>query len=215
MDSTKPDWDSRKDILVAVAKSTCYLGVWAYDEAQPTSGTAFFVTPDILLTAGHVVPDRKRRVIVQKPGTREAALLVDDLFCENQGLETFECELLESGAPNVDISVLRVKGEYKSPHFVSIATTVFRKNGSVDLIGYPGTYSTEYVARMMRQTGANRSALVGVPSLFPHCKLIISYGKVAEEGHRPTYHLSTVPGMSGSPIVLAGHVVGEIFNGIS
>jgi hypothetical protein len=57
------------------------------------------------------------RIVAQLPGTRKARMLVEQLFVQRSGFETFDCEFVGT-AP--DISVLRVKGDYKANHYVQI-----------------------------------------------------------------------------------------------
>lgn len=189
--------------------------MWPKRDSRPISGTAFFVAPKILLTAGHMVPDHNRKVVARPPGRQKAVLYLKELFYEKPRLETFECELLETGPRNVDISVLRVKGDYQSPNWVQIGQSVLKKGQAVDVIGYPGLYTEEYVGMMRPRELIERSDeespwtdVERVFSLFPKSTLVISYGVIAEEGDRPLYHLSTVVGMSGSPVILDGCVVG-------
>src|SRR5579862_6534531 len=208
--SVAPDFESRNEILSAIAKSTCFIGVLPDGpNSKPISGTAFFVLPNILLTAGHLVPDTHRKIVAQFPGTRQAVVVVNQLFRAEPRVGTFECELVETGYRNIDISVLRVKGDYQSPNCVQIERHIFPKDGPVDVIGYPGCYNENYIELMMPGGAVDRNAINRVTSLFPKCELVISHGVVASEGHRPTYHLSTVVGMSGSPVVLNGSVAGH------
>ena len=72
--SVDPQFEMREEQLVLAAKSTCFIGVkpGLDDDGKPTpsaSGTAFFVGPTILVTAGHLVPDGKRKIVAQHPGT--------------------------------------------------------------------------------------------------------------------------------------------------
>lgn len=158
-----------------------------------------------------MVKEKKSKVVAQIPGTRKASLFVQDLFDSPRTpprFETFECQLLESGRPNVDISILQVKGNYKSPHWIKIEGKKFHKDDAVDVIGYPGDYPDSYVRQMMHGGVVDREDVEGVNRLFPKCELIVSHGLIASGGNQPRYHLSTVIGMSGSPVILKGKVVG-------
>ena len=109
----------RKDGLVLGAKSTCFIvakpGI--DDDGKSifyASGTAFFVGPTTLVT---VVPDGKRTIIAQVPGTRNATFFVEDHFHDPaaRGLKTFQCKFIGTGRPNADISVLQVIGQFQFP----------------------------------------------------------------------------------------------------
>lgn len=148
------------------------------------------------------------RIVAQLPGTRKARMLVEQLFVRRSELETFDCEFVETGWPAPDISVLRVKGDYKAKYYVQIEPKLVSQGDAVDVVGYPGCYGERYVQKM--HTGdVDRDAINAVTELFPKCELIVSHGSVEVNGNMPTYYLSTVIGMSGSPVVMSGKVVGN------
>src|SRR5947207_15311098 len=62
----------------------------------------------------------------------------------------------------------------------------------------------------MHHGALDRDAVKDITDLFPKCELIVSHGTVHLGGNTPTYYLSTVTGMSGSPVVKGGKVVGNI-----
>lgn len=206
--SVDPLFEARKDNLLTTAKSTCFIGVNpGPGGVGPISGTAFFVSSTTLITAGHMAPDRNRTIVAQYPGTQKAELFVEELFNNNPGVETFECEFVATGLPNADISILKVNGTFKAPYHVNVAQTTLIHDDRVDVIGYPGYYTGRYVRRM--HTGhVDRNAITAVEELFPKCELVVSHGSVDFGGNMPTYFLSTVVGMSGSPVIKSGQVVG-------
>src|SRR5436190_23207754 len=57
---------------------------------------------------------------------------------------------------------------------------------------------------------AHRDGVNEVETLFPKRELIITHGPVVLGGIMPTYRLSTVGGMSGSPVLLDGAVIGNV-----
>jgi Trypsin-like peptidase domain len=195
--------------LFKSAQCTCFIGVNPGPNGRgPISGTAFFVSETILLTAGHMARDDNRRIVSQLPGTFEARLFVDQLFENNPEIETFECEVVGTGLPDVDICVLRVKGDFRAKHYLEIKQKPVKHGDAVDVIGYPGRYDERYIQRM--HGGAiDRDAIRAVTELFPKCELIVSHGLVDSDGNMPTYYLSTVVGMSGSPVIISGGVVGR------
>lgn len=65
----------RQEALTKAARCVCYIGTKQDDEYA--SGTAFFVSPTILLTAGHVVPDTSVGVVAQVPGSQRTETCVN------------------------------------------------------------------------------------------------------------------------------------------
>jgi len=135
-------------------------------------------------------------------------LLVQNLFSPNASIEAFECDVIGTGSPNADISVLKVRGGYEASTYLEVEQQMLNPNDMVDVVGYPGRYDEVYIHSMHR--GAlDRDAVKDVTDLFPKCELIVSHGNVHLGGNTPTYYLSTVIGMSGSPVIKGGKVVGN------
>lgn len=180
------------------------------------SGTAFFVSPTILLTAGHIVQDHKDTIVVEMPGTLEAEYFPERLFqtSPRTGHTTVICKLLGTGYPDADISVLEVVGPFKSAHYLSIEQHKFvTEADAVDVIGYPGMFTAKQVLHMHPSEDlVDRHMVRDVEALFPKRELVITHGSILFGGIRPCYRLSTVVGMSGAPVVLNGKVVGEHSN---
>lgn len=55
----------------------------------------------------------------------------------------------------------------------------------------------------------NGDLLDDVFALFPKSQLVITHGPVVLGGIMPTYRLSTVSGMSGSPVIVNGKARGN------
>jgi len=212
LDRVDPDFELRQTELANVARKTCFIGVnpgWETNHA--VSGTAFFVSNTMLVTAGHMAPDGNRRIVAQHPGIRQAKMFVQDLFRWPPPADTFECEFVATGLPNVDITILKVKeGTYQAEAPVSIEQKRFVAGDGVDVLGYPGRYGDEYI-RVMHGGETDRRELQDVGELFRRCELTVSYGTVVDTGgNMPMYRVSTVVGMSGSPVIVSGKVVGKI-----
>ena len=77
----------------------------------------------------------------------------------------------------------------------------------VDVIGYPGEYTSSYL-RDSQRVRIGRSELADVMELLPKCELTVTHGPVIRGGKMPTYRLSTIGGMSGTPVILNGKGVG-------
>ena len=207
--SIDPGFEYRGEELLQNAQCVCFIGVNPGPDGKgPISATAFFISDTMLLTAGHVAPDSKRRIIAQPPGTREARIFVEELFDDELKIPKFECEVVGTGHPNVDISILRVKGDWRPERHLSIKRKVVHQGEKIDVIGYPGNYSDRYIKKM-HGGGVDRKAIDAVNQLFPKCELIVSHGEMSSPGIMPTYSLSTVNGMSGSPVIMSGEVIGR------
>jgi len=180
------------------------------------SGTAFFVGPTTLITAAHIVPDGNRKIVAQYPGTRRATFFVHHLLNPNNplNLETFECKCKTTGRPNADIAILEVCGTYRAPLHLEVGQLALNQNDYVDVIGYPGVYNERYVSEM-HDKPVDGDIVEDVLELLPKSRLVITHGPVTSGGMMPTYRLSTVRGMSGSPVIMNGKVVGKNFQLLS
>jgi hypothetical protein len=205
----------REESLVLAAKSTCFIVVkpGLDDDGKPisyASGTAFFVGPTTLVTAGHLIPDGKRKIVAQFPGIRNATFFVEDHFDDpaSHGLQTFHCKFVGTGRPNADISILQVIGPYRAENYLEVHHCNLNSEDlqSVDVVGYTGMYTARYVRNMNHAT--HRDGVNDVETLFPKRELIITHGPIVLGGIMPTYRLSTVGGMSGSPVLLNGAAIG-------
>jgi hypothetical protein len=78
----------------------------------------------------------------------------------------------------------------------------------VDLVGYPGSYSSQYVAKTQELPLLGKSEYRDIEELLPSHELTITHGTVILGGKTCTYRVSTIGGMSGSPVVVNGKVVG-------
>jgi hypothetical protein len=214
--SVDPGFERREDSLVLVAKSTCFIAVkpGRNDGGTSTpfaSGTAFFVGPTTLVTAGHLAPDGKRDIVAQFPGIKKSTLFVEDYFDNpvQHNLQTFQCKFVGSGLPNADISILEVRGSYRAETYLKVRylSLTSEDQQSVDVIGYTGSYNERYVRTMNRK--AHDEDVDDLEALFPRRQLIISHGPVVVGGIMPKYRVSTVIGMSGSAVVVNGAVIGN------
>jgi hypothetical protein len=219
MGSVDPDFEKRKESLVSAAQSTCSIGVRHHivSEGEFGCGTAFFVGPTTLLTAGHVVNDSRDKIVVELPGALQATYFVENLFEDPQtgANPRFECKLVKTlfgKVDGADISVLEVLGSYKSDTFIEVKQQILPRDcdGVVDILGYPGDYSAREVKNMHPLSGSVNGAMVHeVQTLFPKRELVITHGSINIGGNRPHYRVSTVKGMSGGPVIMNGKVIGK------
>jgi hypothetical protein len=78
----------------------------------------------------------------------------------------------------------------------------------VDVIGYPGLYSPQYLVDTHRAD--NKEDIRNILELFPSCELTVSSGRILEHRTATTasYSVSTIGGMNGSPVIVDGTNVG-------
>jgi len=193
------------DLFTSV-QSICHIGVMD-KKGHTYSGTAFFVTETLLLTAGHLVPDGKRKIIAQKPGSIWCEVLVDSMFKKDPPCQVIPCKFVGSGHSRVDLAVIQVEPPFKATHIMKISQQRVRSGQGIDVIGYVGDYGSHYIRRM-HGGDPRRDDFDAVNSLFPKGCLIVSYGAIEATGDELTYAASTVKGMSGGPIVYNGDAIG-------
>lgn len=204
-----PDFQERKEALVKVAKCTCSLAA-RYPDDNYATGTAFFVGPTTLLTARHVAPDHTTDVVAQLPGVRTAIIDSEKLFDENPVVETFVCRVVLDGpAWLVDVTILDCSNShFRAVEWLELDRTSLKKGVKVDLVGYPGAYSSQYVAKTQELPLLGKSEYRDIEELLPSHELTITHGAVILGGKTCTYRVSTIGGMSGSPVVVSGKAVG-------
>jgi hypothetical protein len=210
---------------VSAAQSTCSIGVRRHaSKGEFVGGTAFFVGPTTLLTAGNMINDSRDKIVVEIPGALTATYFVEDLFGNPQPGDNprFECKLVNTllgKVDHADISVLEVLGSYKSDTFIKVRQQILPAecDGVVDILGYPGDYSARDVKKMHPSyaSGLVRGDMVhDVEALFPKRELVITHGSVNSGGKLPRYRVSTVKGMSGGPVIMNGKVIGTFLSNI-
>jgi hypothetical protein len=213
-----PGFEGRKESLVSAAKSTCSIGVKGHGghRGDFTSGTAFFISPTILLTAAHVVHDPRDKIIAEEPGKLKATYFIEEVFGDPRDEEDgkrFECRLVETLFASADVSVLEVVGSYRSEHFIQVSQQPLPAecHGSiVDILGYPGAYTPRQIKNMHPSENVPFDLVCDVEALFPRRELVISHGMVETGGEKPQYRVSTVIGMSGGPVLVDGKVIGSL-----
>jgi len=206
----EPNFDFRGAHLAKAAKSTCYV-VSKRRNGELLTGTAFFVGPTTLLTAGHVA--RGVKMVAQHPGTlnveRNAKLVIEG---GSRSPKTFDCivkkTLYKRGKPERDIAVLDCSGSgYQSTTWLEVVQQTVVPGSMVDVLGYPGTYDANLLSqRHGWEVSLNDER--NVMDILPRWQLTVSYGPVIEVGVNVRYKLSTMGGMSGGPVVVNGKAVG-------
>lgn len=214
-DRVDPSFEQRREALAKVARCTCFIGAKnSTHDDDFASGTAFFVGPTTLLTAGHVAPHKLTSIVAQIPGVRTAVVDVSTLFNKDPPVKTFPCSVvLEEQDSFVDLAILDCsQSTFRATEWLELDRTVLKHAIKVDLVGYPAFYSPQYI-RDTQDIGALdksavQSAVREIEELLPYCELTVTHGPIKRAGKMPTYRVSTIGGMSGSPVISEGKVVG-------
>ena len=172
-------------------------------------GTAFFVAPSLLVTAGHVVSGARRagtRLLISIPGTA----VVDSADLQAGRIPSIHCSvkatLFNARRPNEDLAILECG--YTSPHFLPISLEKLKPDSEVDIIGYPGQITADWLQSHPGLKSADRSLPIA-EKLLPLRHLTVSRGRVLTSNSIVTYYLSSVRGMSGSCVHNGGKVYGS------
>jgi V8-like Glu-specific endopeptidase len=182
---------------------------------QTYTGTAFFIGPTTLITAGHNAPTKDVKIMAQHPGTPN----VSDPFKVLDGsvAPIFACKVLHTFFKNetdltCDIAVLDCAGKYSIPvdKTLDIDVAEIHSGVSVDVVGYPGKYDEDF---LQQEHGTEvddiDEAYRIAKTILPRRELAITYGIVMSGGDNPVYRLSSISGMSGGPVILDGRVIGK------
>jgi V8-like Glu-specific endopeptidase len=174
-------------------------------------GTAFFVGPRTLLTAGHNVVNHQKsgaRFLISLPGVAE--INVDKLL--NEEIAAAVCTVVkysyELKYPHKDIAVLA--SGYISPDYLEIGNKSLALGSTVDVLGYPGDMNSWWLRKHRGLANADQSK-EQAEKLLPRRRLVVSEGTVETVNTLITYKISTCPGMSGSALLYEGKVYGTTF----
>jgi V8-like Glu-specific endopeptidase len=172
-------------------------------------GTAFFIAPSILITAGHCVAS------ALKPGVRLIASLpglavVDMHELRRGGIAAIKCTVKESllRSKRKDIAILECG--YISPNYLEIGQDHLQPNSIVDIIGYPGDITTAWLLKHPALISTAESKDIA-EKLLPLHHLTITRGNIVGMNSTMTYTVSTCRGMSGACVLYGGKAYG-IFN---
>jgi hypothetical protein len=95
-------------------------------------GSAFFVGPTTLITAGHAAPTNNTEIFALYPGTYIVKSHPEDIFNGMVPDPKFSCRVLEtlfkhSEELEHDIAILQVTGEYKAKEWLETDSGEFTK----------------------------------------------------------------------------------------
>jgi V8-like Glu-specific endopeptidase len=198
-----------------VAKCTSFLlideeKVEGYPKQQ-FYGTAFFVSDNLLITAGHNtvgVNGPINRLAITYPGIDQ----IHPWHVSQKEVPTINCKVVASiykknGPPSKDIAILDA-GSFCAAKYVQLSSFIPPPKTAVYVIGYPGDIKRGWVET---QVGLNNleEAHENATQLFPKGRLTVSCGEVVTTGNIIEYAVSTCPGMSGACVVYNGMVIGN------
>ena len=170
--------------------------------ARWSSGTGFFVGPDIIMTNQHVVPQRTKSIYLF--GSHIGWKRAD--YITGTGL---------TGGAGLDVALVRVKG-YKASKFLKFSTQ-FSVLQDLVIAGYPGIANrndkgydnlTNFLVRVAYGQAVSYSSKMAPALKFSFGKLQGAYPNIS--GYEVIQHSAqTAKGNSGSAVVnLCGEVVG-------
>lgn len=176
--------------------------------------TAFYVKPNLLLTAGHAAVDLPDAVKTERylflPG--KSSLNMDEISSRKP--YTIRCEVVETlykvdGQVHKDIAILS-SGSFESQHYVELSTDPVPADVTVDIIGYPGEKRTNWLREKHPELKSLVEGASAGEALLPTRKLVVTRGVVVHTSHDDltSYNISTCPGLSGSCLMYQGKVHG-------
>lgn len=201
--------------MSSIALATCSI-VGRRRDGRYTTATAFFIGPTTLLTAGHSVAEVGKTIWAQLPGLETCHPNPSEVFQGITSISRFPCyvkERLYAGSQDKDIAILKTEG-FRGAYTDKVELDNGIQDTETDLvyvIGYPGEYSmssiqAKYASRVKSVKEAFQQALIALPPF----ELAVTCGKLITGGENPVYKASTIAGMSGSPVVFKGKVVGDL-----
>jgi len=149
--------------------------------------------------------------VAQVPGSRTGVL--DDGILDDANLseQMILCRVVPDDSISlVDITILDCsESNFRATEWLELDRTVLTKAMTVDLIGYPGDYTLTYARKTQGlDPRFEKSKYRDIEDLLPRYELTVTHGTVTRGGGMPSYRVSTIGGMSGSPIIVNGKVVG-------
>ena len=213
----EPSFDKDTPDLKYAAKCTTFVII----DVPPTStanssryfGTAFFISPKVLLTAGHNTLGPQgplKSVRITTPGL----VHINYTLLRSQRLATIECAIIGTlytgknlDSYLTDIAILH-SGNYTAGDYLPVSSEPSNPGSEINVLGYPGPAKQEWLAIHEGLRDAEASRLV-TDQMFPPQRLTITSGTVETLGGNIAYKVSTVPGMSGGPVLCNGSAIGN------
>jgi hypothetical protein len=173
------------------------------------TGTGFFVSENLVLTAAHVVVPQNGKVTaigVKYKGIKDVKPTDPTIEC--QLLEVIPPMDPENYDPLEDLAIIKCR--MRSPEFLRLSTEKPSTGDDVQIVGYPGNVDKDWLSSRHPSLKDPDSDIEVVKQLLPHRKLMVSEGKVSEIKDGCARHgVSTIPGMSGGCLLYQGQVCGK------
>lgn len=210
------NFDPDKTQIIAASRATSLLMIEAVDSKGRLMwdfATAFFISNNLLLTAGHAAIDPDGAVRTERylfiPGT--SFLNWDQVSSRNPW--AIRCTVVDNlyragGSRSKDIAILS-SGNFESQNFLSLSGERIPLGRTIDVIGYPGEKKITWLKEKHQDLKSLEGGAAG-EELLPTRHLVVTRGVVAHNsGFLTSYHLSTCPGLSGSCVMFEGKVRGN------
>ena len=220
-DRVTPNFPDREAALFGIRMSTCRISfeVESGDGgSQYGGGTAFFVSPTILLTASHSALKEGQTVRAQLPGT-ERVEMNDEAVCKRELKKlgkTLKMRVVKAfftgrHAQWTDLAILETTGLDCDEWVELDLESQLEPGDKVDVVGYPGYHDRDRMLILHSELKHNiDEAMSDADILLPPGQLSVSFGEIIRDGKNPTYRLSTTAGMSGGAVVFNGKVIGML-----
>jgi V8-like Glu-specific endopeptidase len=208
--------DDKTDII----KAAKCISVVLVEETQPDRrskrnyfGTAFFVSENLLLTAGHIIAGVNGPIVqirITQPGLDQ----VQPWQVSQRKVPTIVCKVVgtiykRNGPLSTDITILD-SGSFRNSTYLPLALAVPQVQSNIDVIGYPGYIKHEWIEAHEGVTDFDKGQKEA-ERLLPKGHLTVTRGTLEALGPVLSYNVSTCPGMSGSCVLYKGAVVGNIY----
>jgi hypothetical protein len=175
-------------------------------------GTAFFISPKLLLTAGHNVygPSNVRiNIRIAIAGTP----YINYTAAQRHTVPTIDCKLVHTlyknpdGPSHYDIAILDAGTYDNGSSYLKLSTELPAVSSKVNVLGYPGVAKPEWLGchEGINDAEISRQA---ANEMFPPQRINVTNGPVMTVGPTITYKLSTISGMSGGCVLLDGKAIG-------
>ena len=207
----------KKDItaIVNAAKCTSFLLIEEQKPGEKSSrryyGTAFFISPRLLVTAGHNVIGVHgpiSQLCITHPGVE----MIDLRQVALRTVPTINCKVVGSlykkeGPFSKDIAILDA-GSFNASHYLPLSKAIAPQNAVIDIVGYPAQIKDEWLEA---HDGIDvQRAQDEAKCLLPKGRLLVTRGNAsATSGTAIPYHITTCPGFGGSCVLYNGAVIGK------
>jgi hypothetical protein len=148
----EPVFDDDKTAIISAAKCTSLVLIEeTHHDAKSKRnyyGTAFFVSENLLLTAGHItvgVNGTITQIRITQPGLDQ----VQPWQVNQRKVPTIICKIVgtiykRNGPFSTDIAILD-SGSFRHSNFLPLSSVIPQVKSNVDVIGYPGYIKHEWI----------------------------------------------------------------------